>query len=203
MIGTPARFFAVDTRADLDETPAMAPATNPDTNPATTHGFDAADDAADDVAGDAADDAHSPRPTPRPTGSVAARVALVRHRDAPDGDHLDLFIGPFDAASPPPADDRVARSWRLPLAAWDERTSTLRGGRYTAVATAPHRAAYLALDDARTLDGGRGRVEPLLRVDGWMLEDADGCVAEAGAYRLDLRRMAEGWTAGILIGGSA
>jgi hypothetical protein len=97
----------------------------------------------------------------------------------------------------------VARSWRLPLAAWDERTATLRGGRYNAVATARHRAAYLDLDGARALDGGRGRVEPLLRVDGWMLEDDDGCVAGAGAYRLDLQRMAEGWTAGILIGGSA
>ena len=105
-------------------------------------------------------------PAPAPDGvpvGVPVRVAVARH-ETTDGDHLDLFVGPAAAIDGDP-DARVARTWRLPLEAWD--AEHLACGRFAAVAIDPHRAAYLALATARTLADGRGRVVPLLRGGGW------------------------------------
>lgn len=104
------------------------------------------------------------------------RVAVVRHEQSAEGDHLDLFVGPRGAA----ADARVARSWRLPLEAW--RSEGLATGRFAAVPTPAHRAAYLELDGStqapRELSGGRGRVVPLVAGDG--VTDDDGAVTALG-----------------------
>lgn len=88
----------------------------------------------------------------------AARVAVARHERAPDGDHLDLFVGPAEPCDP---DARVVRCWRLPLSAWS--AEGLACGRFAAREIAPHRAEYLWLAEARDLSDGRGRVEPLAR----------------------------------------
>lgn len=138
----------------------------------------------------------------RPKDAIPARMALCRHRDAPDGEHLDLFLGPFDPSSPPNQDARIARSWRVPLAVWTDVWPNLsRGvaggiphgayavaagdgraqlvlGQFPAFATPPHRAMYLSLSEARTLDAGRGIVEPLAIADGWMIADSERCVAQ-------------------------
>lgn len=116
----------------------------------------------------------------------SVRIAVVRHERAADGDHLDLFVGPRGAE----ADARVARSWRLPLAAWRARSPTvdctegLAEGRFAAVPTPPHRAEYLDLRQPRELSEGRGRVVPLAAADGEA--DADGVVRALGrTFRFD------------------
>lgn len=100
------------------------------------------------------------------------RVAVVRHERAAEGDHLDLFVGPRGAE----ADARVARSWRLPLAAW--RAEGPATGRFAAVPTPPHRAEYLDLRLPRELSEGRGRVVPLAAGDG--KAGADGVIRALG-----------------------
>lgn len=104
------------------------------------------------------------------------RVAVARHEQAAEGDHLDLFIGPRCA----PTDARVARSWRLPLEAW--RSEGLSTGRFAAVPTPAHRAAYLEPEGTapapRELTGGRGRVTPLAAGDG--VADGDGAIRALG-----------------------
>lgn len=108
-------------------------------------------------------------PADRPPTSPdrAVRVAIVRHERAPGGDHLDLFIGPAEATDP---DARVARCWRLPLAAWT--AEGLTHGRFAATEIALHRADYLSLDSARELSDNRGRVVPLARGPGHALPTA-------------------------------
>ncbi|MEY2795299.1 MAG: hypothetical protein RIR10_1015 [Planctomycetota bacterium] len=155
----------------------------------------------------------------RPRGAISARVAVCRHRGAPEGDHLDLFIGPFDCRQPPHDDALVAHSWRLPLDAWLDRTTSapagLRVGQVLATATPPHRALYLSLATTRMLDNDRGTVEPLAHGDGWMLVEPqspldtriDRCLAEfrwCGArnpadtlYRIELTRTDSAWRAAI------
>lgn len=116
-------------------------------------------------------------------GEGAARLALLRHwcrapgpglalrSDADAGTsgataHLDLFLGP---ESPIDGDARVARSWRLPLSAWDRGWIS---GVYQAIETPPHRAIYLGLTERVELSNARGVVEPIVatscraRVDG-------------------------------------
>jgi hypothetical protein len=155
----------------------------------------------------------------RPQGAISARVAVCRHRGAPEGDHLDLFIGPFDCRQPPHDDALAAHSWRLPLDAWLDRTTSapagLRVGQFLATATPPHRALYLSLSTTRVLDNNRGTVEPLAHGDGWMLVEPqppldpriDRCLAEfrwRGAqnpadtlYRIELTRTDDAWRAAI------
>jgi len=161
-----------------------------------------------------------------PEDALPARVALCLHRmdpgaqDAPSqaisphtpGDHVDLFIGTTAAAEgadkAPDDDARVAQSWRLPVTARDWRTALLATGavRWPAIPTPAHRALYLWLTQPRTLDGGRGIVEPLAAGDGWMRCWAGSLVAEVhlatvendGAARLvrvEVRENTEGTTA--------
>ena len=79
---------------------------------------------------------------------------------------------------------RVARSWRLPLAAWRVRSPTvdctegLAEGRFAAVPTPPHRAEYLDLRQPRALPEGRGRVVPLAAADGEV--GTDGVIRALG-----------------------
>lgn len=87
-------------------------------------------------------------------------VAACRHLDAPVvGSHIDLFLGPVSNAAAD-HDARIARAFRLPLAAFAGRAPA--AGMYEAVELEPHRAEYLALESPRELSDGRGRVEPLL-----------------------------------------
>jgi hypothetical protein len=159
MIRTLTPFFAVDSAPELGETSSMEAEAEAAGGPRTP-----------------------PEPT-RPQGAISARVSVCRHRGAPEGDHLDLFIGPFDRAQPPHDDALVAHAWRLPLDAWIDQTTSalaelrggdlrageLRAGEFQATATPPHRALYLSLATTRQLEGQRGTVEPLACGDGWML----------------------------------
>lgn len=118
----------------------MTPDAQPPARPALPHGFPLAD------------------------GEGAVAVAVSRHLDAPVvGSHIDLFLGPADAATRG-RDDRVARTYRLPLAAFAATTPV--AGTYDAVELEPHRSEYLVLDAPRDLSDGRGRVEPLARAVG-------------------------------------
>ncbi len=157
-----------------------------------------------------------------PEDALPARVALCDHRVGPgtDGDpsqsvsphtprdHVDLFIGPSDAATGPDDDARIAHSWRLPAAARDWRTQLHATGavRWPATPTPAHRALYLRLAHPRTLDGGRGTVEPLAAGDGWLRSRPGHLVAEVrlatvendGAARLvrvEVREDPDGTTA--------
>jgi hypothetical protein len=168
---------------------------------------------------EAAGGPRTPLEQTRPQGAISARAAVCRHRGTPEGDHLDLFIGPFDCRQPPHDDALVAHSWRLPLDAWLDRTTSapagLRPGQFLATATPPHRALYLSLSTTRVLDNDRGTVEPLAHGDGWMLVEPqpsldtriDRCLAEfrwRGAqnpadtlYRIELTRTDSAWCATI------
>ncbi|MFM7259650.1 MAG: hypothetical protein ACKO3W_03515 [bacterium] len=151
-----------------------------------------------------------------PEDAFPARVALCLHRavagtgvgpSSSDLPHVDLFIAPFDAANPPDDDARIVRSWRLPVAACDWRTtiaSTPTAAIYwSATPTPAHRALYLRLAQPRTLDDGRGLVEPLAAGNGWMISRPDELVAEvrlapadgagaATAVRIEVREDATG-----------
>jgi len=151
-----------------------------------------------------------------PEDALPARVALCLHRAAAgtgvgpsssDLPHVDLFIAPFDAANPPDDDAPIVRSWRLPVAACDWRTtiaSTPTAAIYwSATPTPAHRALYLRLAHPRTLDGGRGTVESLAAGNGWMISRPDELVAEvrlapansagaATAVRIEVREDATG-----------
>jgi len=108
----------------------------------------------------------SDEPTPpahQAPGGEPVRVALSLHEGAPDGDHLDLFLGPAASAGP---DDLTARCWRLPCAAWG--TEGLAQGRFAATEIARHREEYLELAAPKVLAGSRGRAVPLARGIGWM-----------------------------------
>jgi len=113
-------------------------------------------------------------------GAVPARVAFWLHRGAPGGDHVDLFIGPFDGSHPPPTDARLAWSWRLPVEAFPgvalEPHRPATQGRWPATPTEPHRMAYLMLDGDRELGEGRGTATLLARGDGWARFEGD-CTA--------------------------
>lgn len=146
-----------------------------------------------DATSGATSGAQSPKGPERPKGAVPARMALCRHRGAPEGEHLDLFLGPFDPSAPPHEDALIARSWRLPLAVWTEvwpNIPTAAGalaagdghtqltlGHFSVIATPPHRATYLSLSESKTLDAGRGIVEPLAQADGWMIAETERCLA--------------------------
>lgn len=105
-----------------------------------------------------------PREFPLADGEGAVAVAASRHLDAPAvGSHIDLFLGPADAATRD-RDARVARAYRLPLSAFAEDAPV--AGTYDAVELEPHRSEYLVLDSPRALSEGRGRVEPILRAIG-------------------------------------
>jgi hypothetical protein len=195
MIRTLRPFFAVDSAAELGETSTM------------------------EADFEAAGGPRTPLEQTRPQGAISARAAVCRHRGAPEGDHLDLFIGPFDCRQPPHDDALAAHSWRLPLDAWLDRTTSapagLRVGQFLATATPPHRALYLSLSTTRVLDNNRGTVEPLAHGDGWMLVEPqppldpriDRCLAEfrwRGAqnpadtlYRIELTRTDDAWRAAI------
>jgi hypothetical protein len=195
MIRTLRPFFAVDSAPELGETSTM------------------------EADFEAAGGPRTPLEQTRPQGAISARAAVCRHRGAPGGDHLDLFIGPFDCRQPPHDDALVAHSWRLQLDAWLDRTTSapagLRVGQFLATATPPHRALYLSLSTTRVLDNNRGTVEPLAHGDGWMLVEPqppldpriDRCLAEfrwRGAqnpadtlYRIELTRTDDAWRATI------
>lgn len=122
----------------------------------------------------------SPSVFPFAAGDGEVAIGLVLHRDAPDaGTHIDLFVGP--PASPSP-DARVARAFRLPLAACAAGTPC--AGSFDSVELEPHRAEYLSLHGPRDLSGGRGRVEPILATLGR---------AQIRAHGFELRW--DGWTA--------
>lgn len=105
-----------------------------------------------------------PREFPLAPGEGAVAVAASRHLDAPAvGSHIDLFLGPSDAAARD-RDARIARAYRLPLSAFAEGAPV--AGTYDAVELEPHRAEYLVLEAPRELSEGRGRVEPILRATG-------------------------------------
>jgi hypothetical protein len=103
---------------------------------------------------------------PFASGEGGAALALARH-DADEshgGPHLDLFLADVAAVDGDP-DARAARTWRLPLAAWNG--SSFAAGAYDALALAPHRAEYLRLTAPRALADGRGTVHPLLSALAW------------------------------------
>jgi hypothetical protein len=113
-----------------------------------------------------------PREFPLANGTGAVAIAASRHLDAPTvGSHIDLFLGPEDAAARDP-DARAARAYRLPLAAF--AANSPRAGVYDAVELELHRAEYLALGTARQLSDGRGRVEPLMQAIGRATVRDDG-----------------------------
>ena len=131
-------------------------------------------------------------------------MAVVRHElggkgahvDNQGGDHLDLFVGPAAAAGAgADPDARVVRSWRLPLAAWDESSEGLACGRFAATETEAHRAEYLALAEPRVLSGGRGRVIPLARGAGVALGNLR--VTALGREILLTRTALAAWTVEI------
>ena len=125
-------------------------------------------------------------------------VAASRHLDAPVvGNHIDFFLGPAASAAHD-RDARIARTYRLPLAAFAADAPV--AGTYEAVELEPHRAEYLTLDAPRELSAGRGRVEPILRAtgrasvhasafeaewDGWC---ARGARIEGRRWRIELAR---------------
>lgn len=103
-----------------------------------------------------------PLPFPLGAGRGAVTVACALHRMSPDSSsHVDFFIGPATARD---RDARVARTFRLPLAAC--AGGRIVAGSFDAVELPPHRAEYLALDGPRELTDGRGRVEPIFARDG-------------------------------------
>ena len=106
-------------------------------------------------------------------GVGAVRVAIVRHSatDALEA-HLDLFIACAQAAEMPAKDARIARSWRIPLAAL--RDGELVDGDYNALEQPPHRALYLALTLSVELSRGRGLVEPMMQCAGHAQLSAEG-----------------------------
>lgn len=109
-----------------------------------------------------------PREFPLADGEGAVALAASLHLDAPSvGSHIDLFLGPPDAAARG-RDARVARTYRLPLSAFAARGRKPEpvAGTYDAMELEPHRAEYLALEAPRELPEGRGRVEPILRATG-------------------------------------
>jgi hypothetical protein len=117
-----------------------------------------------------------PREFPLLAGAGAVTIAASLHLDAPVvGSHIDLFLGPADAATRD-RDARIARSYRLPLSAFAARptASVPVAGIYDAVELDPHRAEYLALDLPRQLSGDRGRVEPLMQAIGRATVRDDG-----------------------------
>lgn len=142
-----------------------------------------------------------PREFPFVDGEGAATIAVSRHLDAPAvGSHIDLFLGPADAAARD-GDARIARAYRLPLEAFAADAPV--AGTYGAVELEPHRSEYLVLMSPRQLSGGRGRVEPILRAigcatvrgpvlkatwDGW---SARGARIDAARWSIELRRVAQ------------
>ena len=169
--------------------------------------------------------AHETSRVDPPEDALPARVALCLHRVAPaaqtddpsqaigpqsPGDHVDLFIGAATSGTDSAPDDeaRIAHSWRLPMAARDWRAALHATGtvRWPATPTPAHRALYLRLVQLRTLDGGRGTVEPLAAGDGWMRSRPGHLVAEvhlatarndgaATLVHVEVREDAEGTTA--------
>ncbi|MEY3027564.1 MAG: hypothetical protein RLZZ238_2461 [Planctomycetota bacterium] len=109
----------------------------------------------------------------------SVRVAVMLHEPAPGRAappaHLDLFVGPVDCVDP---DARVARSWRLPLGAWTSEGPV--AGRFAAVETPPHRAAYLSIAAPVELSDGRGSVTPLASGTGTARAAKGGAGAEPG-----------------------
>lgn len=107
----------------------------------------------------------------------SVRVAVMLHEPAPGRAappaHLDLFVGPVDCVDP---DARVARSWRLPLGAWTSEGPV--AGRFAAVETPPHRAAYLSIAAPVELSDGRGSVTPLASGTGTARAAKGGAGAE-------------------------
>lgn len=111
-------------------------------------------------------------------------------------DHLDLFVGPDAWVDP---DARVARTYRLPLAALQAASLRERIGEgireaiHDAVELEPHRAEYLALASARELSGARGRVEPVFsaRAFGELAEDRFLLCLDGTAPPLRLRGVRE------------
>lgn len=97
------------------------------------------------------------------SAGLPVRVAVSLHEAAPDGDHLDLFVGPAAPAGP---DELTARCWRLPCEAWS--AEGLARGRFAATEVARHREEYLELAAPRALSSSRGRAVPLARGRGWM-----------------------------------
>lgn len=149
MIRIPRADFAVDTDSPKDENPAMPPGHRPDDPPPPARRTSSSASPLEDA--------------------IPARVALWIHRGGPAGDHLDLFIGPFDPERPPADDARVARSWRLPLDALGADGRAPTGGVWAATPTPPHRALYLttsASSASRDLGAGRGTAAPLALGEG-------------------------------------
>lgn len=107
-------------------------------------------------------------------------------------DHLDLFVGPDAWVDP---DARVARTYRLPLAALQAGSlrEGIREAIHEAVELEPHRAEYLALASARELSGARGRVEPVFsaRAFGELAEDRFLLCLDGTAPPLRLRGVRE------------
>jgi hypothetical protein len=142
-----------------------------------------------------------PREFPFADGEGAVAIAASRHLDAPVvGSHIDLFLGP-DPAAAHDRDARVARTYRLPLAAFAADAPI--AGTYDAVELEPHRSEYLRLDSPRELSDGRGRVEPILRASGravvrgpmfealWGRWRARGVRIDAARWSIELQRMNE------------
>jgi len=81
-------------------------------------------------------------------------MALLRHCDASGAEHFDLLLSTEANAAD---DDRCALCWRT-----DTCVAALAAG--TSILLQPiarHRARYLFLTAPITLEGGRGRVEPV------------------------------------------
>jgi hypothetical protein len=142
-----------------------------------------------------------PREFPLADGEGAVAIAASRHLDAPVvGSHIDLFLGP-DSAAAHDRDARVARAYRLPLAAFAADAPI--AGTYDAVELEPHRSEYLTLDSPRELSDGRGRVEPILRASGcavvrgsmfeafWGRWRVRGVRIDAARWSIELLRMNE------------
>jgi hypothetical protein len=122
---------------------------------------------------------------PLAEGDGAVVVAWVLHRDAPVvGCHIDLFVGAPSSAPRP--DERIARTFRLPLEAWSAGAPSM--GTYDAVELEAHRAEYLALGSPRELANARGRVEPLLRASGHGTVRADAIEVRCSEWRAHFER---------------
>lgn len=145
-----------------------------------------------------------PSATPSPTSPLApTSLALCLHSGAAGiDDHVDLFIGPPDAAARTP-DDRVARAWRLPRGAWDPHARRLVAGTFEARELPHHRARYLDLASPVALDQGRGLVEPLLRAhDATARVDVDRIEIATPRLGIVLVRTSPGaWTARVAVHG--
>ncbi|MFO0962743.1 MAG: hypothetical protein U0625_07520 [Phycisphaerales bacterium] len=122
----------------------------------------------------------SPDPTPLPLPA-----AVLRHTLADGSAHFDLLLARRTADDP---DARIAATWRC-----EADPSTLAPGASCAcTAIHDHRALYLTLAQARELDGGRGRVEPVAR--GAWTPDGAGFVVrwhagDATRLRIDAGRL--------------